>query len=134
MFLKQEPAKRFILLMNNKQQLPSGFQIGQIVQVVFPGNAILKDCKIIKVAFPERGEPLYDVEVPFHHYDFDGELDPKAPVKNGFQRLYGLRQWFISYTQKDWDNMKNEANPNCHECNGIGWIFRINDKCPVCFP
>ncbi len=83
------------------------WQNGDKVQIVFPGNGKLQG-KIIKVAFPRRGEPLYDVEIPFEHWDYDGEPDPKATEpKTGFFRIHGLRQWFLSHTQEDWDKMRS---------------------------
>lgn len=92
----------------NKQKLPSAWQPGDIANVVFPDNAILRDGKIFKVAFSEYGEPLYDVDIPFNHNDFDGEPEKGAPLKTGYFRLHGVRQWFLSYTQGEWDKMRAE--------------------------
>jgi len=85
----------------NTQQLPSSWQLGDKVQVVFSGNGILQG-KIIKVAFTEYGESRYDVEVPFDHTADDG-----SPAK-GYFRIHGVDQYFLSYTQEDWDAMKAE--------------------------
>lgn len=106
-----------------RSQLPSGFQLGQIVSVVFPGNnapdpAILHNCRITKIAFTDHNDPLYDVDVPFTHYNYDEEDydygKPFERAKTGFVRLHALRQWFLSYTQEDWDKMQVEekASPS----------------------
>lgn len=96
--------------MANKQlfELPSGWQLKDKVQVVFPGNGTLQGT-VVKVAFTEHSEPLYDVEIPFEHYDYEGEpgLNSSMPEK-GFFRIHGLRQWFLSHTQEDWDKMQKE--------------------------
>lgn len=83
--------------------------MGQTVSVVFPGNATLKNCKIVKVAFTDHSDPLYDVDVPFSQYDYDNEPDQSGeeyPPKTRFARLHALRQWFISYSDQDWDRMR----------------------------
>lgn len=81
---------------------------GDKVQVVFPGNGMLTNCEVIAVITPKKGEPLYDIEVPFQHHDFDGEPGEGAPMKSGKFRLHKVRQWFLSYTQDDWDKMRQE--------------------------
>jgi hypothetical protein len=56
----QEPAQRFIIDMSTKSKegiLPSSFQLGQKVQVVFPDNGKLQG-KIIKVSFTDYGKVL----------------------------------------------------------------------------
>ncbi len=90
------------------KNLPSAWQLGDTVQVVFPDNGILKNCKIIKISFKERGEPLYDVEVPFlnSYTDSDEVSESKQSEKMAFFRIHDLRQWFLSYTQEDWDKLK----------------------------
>lgn len=98
--------------MSNFKELPSGFQCGQIVSVVFPGNATLRNCKITKVAFTEHSEPLYDVDVPFSQHDYDNDPDQPGeqyPPKTRFARLHALRQWFISCSQDDWNKMNAAA-------------------------
>lgn len=96
--------------MNNKVKLPSGWQNGDKVQVVFPSNGKLQG-KIIKVSFKEHGEPIYDVEVPYandpHATGDDFPGDPEFDTK-GFFRLHSVPQWFISYTQEAWDKMRAE--------------------------
>jgi hypothetical protein len=94
-----------------KAKLPSEWQLGDQVQVIFPNNGKLQG-KIVKVAFTEHSEPLYDVEVYFTHWDFNGEPEPGSEDakknKTGFFRIHGLRQWFISYTQEEWDKMADK--------------------------
>lgn len=84
----------------NKQKLPSSWQLGDKIQVVFPGNGILQG-KIIKVAFTEYGETRYDVEIPFTHDD-----EGRNPGSTGFFRIHSVDQYFLSYTQDDWNKMK----------------------------
>lgn len=81
------------------QKLPSTWQNGDPVQVVFPGNGKLHG-KIIKVAFTEHGETRYDVEVPFTHDD-----EGRNPGSTGYFRIHGVDQYFLSYTQQEWDKM-----------------------------
>jgi hypothetical protein len=50
-------------------------------------------------------EPLYDVDVPFHSSDAEGDSNSDYPPKTGFFRLHGVKQRFISYSQEDWDEM-----------------------------
>ena len=99
---KQEPAERFILGMEQKITLPSSWQLGDRVQVVFPGNGKLQG-KIIQVSFTEYGETRYNVEIPFDHTD---EKDGKPST--GYFRIHGVDQYFLSYTQEDWDKMQQE--------------------------
>jgi hypothetical protein len=81
-------------------KLPSVWQLEDKVQVVFNENAVLKSCKIIKVAFTEYGETRYDVEVPYHHYsDKDGQR------MTSYFRIHGVDQYFLSYSQEDWDKI-----------------------------
>jgi hypothetical protein len=127
--VKQEPAQRFIKYMKNNKDylakaygpehteafanetgrierahsdLPSSFQLDEKIQVVFPDNGKLQG-RIIKVSFTDYGKVLYDVEVPFsagpEGIDGDG-------VATGYFRIHGLDNWFISYTQEDWDKMR----------------------------
>lgn len=90
------------------KQRPTPWNNGDKVQVVFPGNGILTNCEVIAVITPKKGEPLYDIEVPFQHVDFDGEPDPNVAAKTGKFRIHKVRQWFLSYTQEEWDRMKKE--------------------------
>jgi len=89
------------------KKYPTTWNNGDKVQVVFPGNGILTNCEVIGTYTPKKGEPLYDIAVPFQHEDFDGEPEPDAPIKTGVFRLHKVRQWFLSYTQEDWDKMKD---------------------------
>lgn len=72
-------------------KLPSAFQRGDTVNVLFPDNALLKDCTVIKVSFPLKGEPLYDVQVPFRYYL---ECAGKESVK-GYARIHSLKEWHL---------------------------------------
>ena len=94
-------------------ELPSGWQLGDKVLVVFPGNGILQNGRIVKVSFTMLGtEPRYDVEIPFAKNDFDDIGEPNAGAK-GYFRIHDLPQWFLSYTQEEWDKMrKDERNTN----------------------
>lgn len=94
--------------MDNTQKLPSGWQLGNEVQVVFPDNGKLQG-KIIKVSFKEQGEPIYDIAVPYANDPHaTGDNYPGGPEfgTKGFFRLHSVPQWFISYTQKDWDEIR----------------------------
>ena len=95
--------------MSKYKNLPSEWQLEDNVQVVFPGNGKLWG-RVVKVAFAEHGEPLYDVEVPFDHHDYDCEPAPGAPMLKGAFRIHGLRQWFLSHTQEDWDKMQQSSS------------------------
>ena len=115
MFSKQGPAKRSIIIMANKSsfELASGWQLRDKVSVVFPDNGVLKNGRIVKVSFTTCGEePRYDVEIPFSKSDFNDPGEPNAGAK-GYFRIHDLPQWFLSYTQEEWDEMrKNEKNSN----------------------
>lgn len=77
--------------MNN---LPSKWQIGDFVSLHFPGNGILKKCKVVKVSFTYQDEPLYDLEVPYDFYlgEYDGgNQEPNT----GHARLHGLKEWHL---------------------------------------
>lgn len=88
-------------------KLPSSWQLGDKVQVVFTGNAILKDCRVVKVAFREHNrEPLYDVEVPYEEGDYEETRAAEGGIR--FFRIHAIPQWFLSYTQEDWDKMQVE--------------------------
>jgi len=78
-----------------KESLPSLWQLGDYVSLTFPDNGILKQAKVIKVAFTEHSEPLYDVEVPFKFYQ--GDYDPESPdmPTTGHVRLHGLKEWHL---------------------------------------
>lgn len=97
--------------MVNKTKLPSSWQLGDKVQVVFPGNGKLQG-KVIKVAFTEYGETRYDVEVPFDHAEGDTDAPGYKPhtstERKGYFRIHGVDQWFLSYTQEEWDKMRAE--------------------------
>lgn len=89
---KQEPAQRFVLIM---ERLPSLWQLGDYVSATFPGTGLLKKCKVIKIAFTEHSEPLYDIEVPFQYYQ--GSYDPDNPdmPTTGSARIHGLKEWHL---------------------------------------
>jgi len=95
--LKQEPAQRFILIM---EKLPSLFQLGDFVSAQFPGTGILNRCKVIKVAFTEHTEPLYDIEVPYRFYGGE-EYDNTVPEQpnTGYARIHGLKEWHLRNPQ-----------------------------------
>lgn len=86
----------------NIGKLPSSWQLGDNVQVIFPENGKLQG-RVIKVSFTEHGEMRYDIEVPFAHTQNDGE--PVA-ARRGYFRIHGVDQYFLSYTQEDWDKMR----------------------------
>lgn len=77
------------------ESLPSLFQINDKVSLTFPGNGILKEGKVIKVAFTAHSEPLYDVEVPFEFYQ--GDYDPESSdiPSTGHARIHGLKEWHL---------------------------------------
>lgn len=87
--------------MEQKSKLPSSWQLGDNVQVVFPENGTLKG-KIIKVSFMQHEETRYDVEVPFAHTDYDGQQEVG---RTGYFRIHGVDQYFLSHTQEDWDKI-----------------------------
>lgn len=116
-----------------KSNLPSAWQNGDRVQVVFPGNGKLQG-KIIRVSFPEYGQTRYDVEVPFEQ-DGDNNAIPeyadrgdatREPVRTGYFRIHNVAEWFLSYLQEDWDRMQVEekAPPSMLDAFGkaIGMI------------
>jgi hypothetical protein len=88
----------------DKQTLPSSWQLGDKVQVVFPGNGKLQG-KIIQVSFTEYGETRYNIEIPFDHTDYDEEQEAG---RTGYFRIHGVDQYFISYTQEEWDKIRAE--------------------------
>jgi hypothetical protein len=111
--------------MGNKQptpiSIPSAWQLDQKVRVVFPGNATLDNCKVIKVAFTNYGKVLYDIEVPFEYAGTEAE--EKDGITGHF-RIHGLDNWFLTNTQEDWDTMQQrdkeeylvgELNKMCEE-------------------
>lgn len=91
--LKQEPAQRFVF---NMEKLPSLWQLGDFVSATFPGQGILKKCKVIKVAFTEHSEPLYDLEIPYNFYDgaYQKSDIPETP-NTGHARIHGLKEWHL---------------------------------------
>ena len=81
---------------NERQnRLPSLWQLGDYVSVTFPRTGLLKKCKIIKIAFTEHSEPLYDVEVPYQYYE--GIYDPESSdiPTTGSARIHGLKEWHL---------------------------------------
>lgn len=83
-----------------RNPLPSLWQIGDSVSLTFPGNGLLGEAKVIKIAFTAHTEPLYDVEVPFQFYQ--GEYDPESPdiPSIGHVRLHGLKEWHLRNPEK----------------------------------
>lgn len=76
--------------MNN---LPSQFQRGDIVNVIFPNNGILTECRVVKVSFSEHGTPRYDVDVPFDyipHFKME-----EADLTAGKARLHSIKEWHL---------------------------------------
>lgn len=78
-----------------RNPLPALWQLGDYVSATFPGTGLLKNCKVIKVAFTEHSEPLYDLEVPFLFYA--GDYDPDSPdtPSTGHVRIHGLKEWHL---------------------------------------
>lgn len=78
------------------KKLPSLWQLGDYVSATFPGNGLLKRCKVIKIAFTEHSEPLYDIEVPFEHYQGNYVHDdvPETPSIS-CARIHGLKEWHL---------------------------------------
>ena len=76
-------------------QLPSLWQLGDYVSVTFPDNGLLKQAKVIKVAFTEHSEPLYDVEVSYKYYQGAYDPDNADMPTTGTARLHGLKQWHL---------------------------------------
>jgi hypothetical protein len=78
-----------------RNPLPSLWQLGDYVSATFPGTGLLKKCKVIKVAFTEHTEPLYDIEVPYQYYE--GSYDPDNPdmPTSGCVRVHGLKEWHL---------------------------------------
>lgn len=102
--LKQEPAQRFIDNMESNRLprvLPSFWQLGDKVSLTFPGNGLIKEARVIKVAFIQNhdlsydADPLYDVDVPYQFYN--GDYDPEGPdmSSTGHVRLHGLKEWHL---------------------------------------
>lgn len=90
--LKQGPAKRSVFYMNKSQ-----FHSGDIVDVLFPDNGILKNCRVISVSFPITGSPRYHVEVPFSYIpNFIMEDDKAVPGK---ARIHSLKEWHLRDAQ-----------------------------------
>lgn len=78
------------------EKLPSLFQINDYVSVTFPGTGLLKWCKVIKIAFTEHTEPLYDIEVPFRFYAGEFPEDDIPVIPNiGHARIHGLKEWHL---------------------------------------
>jgi hypothetical protein len=78
------------------EKLPSLWQVNDEVSVTFPGNGLLKRCKVIKVAFTAHSQPLYDVEVPFNYYvgEIPDDGIPETP-NTGNARIHGLKEWHL---------------------------------------
>ena len=77
------------------ERLPSLWQLGDYVSATFPGTGLLKKCKVIKVAFTEHSEPLYDIEVPYQFYMGDCDPDSSDIPTTGHARIYGLKEWHL---------------------------------------
>lgn len=77
-------------------KLPSLWQVDDEVSLTFPGNGLLKRCRIIKVAFTAHSEPVYDVDIPFNFYEGDIPDDgiPEIP-STGHARIHGLKEWHL---------------------------------------
>lgn len=78
-----------------KVQLPSLWQLGDYVSVTFPSNGLLKQAKVIKVAFTEHSEPLYDVEVQYQYYLGSYDPDNQDAPTTATARLHGLKEWHL---------------------------------------
>lgn len=72
-----------------ERSFDSLWALGDYVSIQFPGNGIINKCKVIKVAFSNSKEPLYDVDVPFKMV---GEDDYDGVVHT---RLHGIREWHL---------------------------------------
>lgn len=75
--------------MENKN-LPSLFQLGDNVSVIFPGSGTLNPVRVIKISFTEKGDPLYDLEVAYHFYTEEDVLG-----KTGFARIHSIAEWHL---------------------------------------
>lgn len=75
-------------------KLPSEFQRHDKVNIHFPGNGTLKDCRVIKVAFDNGNgdEARYDLSVPYLYHNHPDCTDSPA---YGFVRFHGLRGAFL---------------------------------------
>lgn len=70
------------------REYDSLWTIGDQVSITFPGNGLLKNATVIKVAF-DNLNTLYDVEVPYNYYSFENiEM-------RGIARLHGLKEWHL---------------------------------------
>lgn len=78
-----------------RKTLPSLYQINDLVSVTFPGNGLIKQAKVIKVAFTEYSEPLYDVSVSFNYYNGDYDPDSSEIPSTGHARMHGLKEWHL---------------------------------------
>jgi hypothetical protein len=76
-------------------KLPSLWQIDDQVSLTFPGTGILSPCKVTKVSF-NKSDVLYDVEVPFRHFD-----DAYPLGTTGYARLHGLKEWHLRIPTRD---------------------------------
>lgn len=78
------------------KKLPSLWQNGDSVSLTFPGNGLLKKCRVIKVAFTSHSEPLYDVEIPYNYFngEIPGDGIPETP-NTGYARIHGLKEWHL---------------------------------------
>lgn len=80
------------------KKLPSRFQIGDKVKLVFGDAGTLTNCRILKVHFSES-KVLYDVEVIMHYQmiDTDFSKDMDTYLKEEFlTRLYNVDSAFLT--------------------------------------
>lgn len=82
------------------EKLPSLWQIGDDVLLQFPGSGELDNAKVVKVAFI-KNDTLYDVEVPYHHYNDENPLGT-----TGFARLHGLKEWHLRQRRNPLSDVK----------------------------
>jgi hypothetical protein len=101
------------------ERLPSLWQLGDYVSATFPRTGLLKKCKVIKVAFTEHSEPLYDIDVPFEYYQ--GDYDPDNPDMPtvGHVRIHGLKEWHLRNPEEpvaDRMPTQNGVPRQCPDC------------------
>lgn len=71
----------------------SQFNIGDKVNVLFPNNGILKDCRVAKVSFSNGATPRYDLDVPFDYVpNFNME---DTQLVSGTARIHSIKEWHL---------------------------------------